>query len=236
MGQRLRRTFTFAIFVAVPLLTQMTQGQSSEPEAARPGWSKLVNLRGGLGYKDNVLLSDVQPVGSPFWLSEAEIFVLGRPLDSTKVSFFATGTDTRYFSAGPVEKEQSLLAQGEVKQTVGAGAEAGLALQYVYMDQIFDTSTTETNGVTQVLGHTLTARPSVRQDFPGDFWVEARGKISRQYFAAPLDDYWEMGHDCFWANNTEIDRKHPWPTKFGSGLMTHGTSLRPPAAPSRIPV
>jgi hypothetical protein len=87
-----------------------------------------------------------------------------------------------------------LLTQVEAKKTLAGGWQPGLALQCFYQDQVLDVSTTETNQeALPVRGQMLTARPGLRLDLGPQGWVAVDAPINAQFFAAPLDDYFEAG-------------------------------------------
>jgi hypothetical protein len=66
--------------------------------------------------------------------------------------------------------------------------------QYYFQDQVLDVSVSETNReAVTVLGHTLSARPTLRVNLPRRLWLELESPVTRQYFDEPLDDYWEAG-------------------------------------------
>ena len=157
-------------------------------------WNYSTALRGGLGYKDNVLLSHTNAQGSAFWMSSAELMVFRLPTHGWQFTFFADATDTRYFNAPTVDNEQVALAVAQLSKDFGRGWKSTLALTYMFQNQVFDNSANYTNqaSVGLVLGHTLTPRWAVRKDF-GPFWVEGELSGTRQWLAAPLDSYWQLG-------------------------------------------
>ena len=54
-----------AAMIAGPLCVYGQEEEELELDLAI--WDRSVNLRGGLGYKDNVLLSNIDRQGSAFW-------------------------------------------------------------------------------------------------------------------------------------------------------------------------
>lgn len=155
---------------------------------------KTVNLRTGVGYKDNVLLSSFQKESSPFWLSQVDIFAARIPQDGVEVSLLVSGDDRRYFTASSLSKEQLLIAHLDLKKKFGPDWEARLSLQYLYSDQVVDASITEQELTSlQVVSHTLGATPVLQRNLPGDNRVELRTGFSRNFFQEPLDDYWQGG-------------------------------------------
>jgi len=159
-----------------------------------PMWNYSVNLRGGIGYKDNVLLSHADAQGSAFWLSAAELLLFRLPSRGWQINIFADFSDARYFDAGSVTDEQSALAVAQVSKNLGLGWKSTVGLNYMYQNQVFDYSQTyATNAsIGQILGHTVTARWALRKAL-GSYWVEGEMIGTRQWLEAPLDDYWQFG-------------------------------------------
>jgi hypothetical protein len=173
---------------------------SEEEEKISP-WDKSISLKGGFGYKDNVLLSSFAPQSSSFTQAGLDLMVLRLPIDNTEFLFFASGEDRRYLHSVGVNKEQTLITQAQLKQALGKGWQAGLSLQYFYLDQVFDVSATEADLATVKLqGHGLTARPSLRQSFGTRDALQLELPLTRQYFISPLDDYWEGGPKLTWEH------------------------------------
>src|SRR5688500_6025384 len=94
-------------------------------------WDKTVNIRGALGYKDNVLLSKSRPQGSAFWQSAVDVMFLRASAEESAgtFSFFATGEDRRYFSSPEVRKEQLVLGQGKFEKPFFSEWKAGMLAQ-----------------------------------------------------------------------------------------------------------
>jgi hypothetical protein len=170
-------------------------GQSAEPDLSLeiPKWDKSINLRAAAGYKDNLTLGNVRTEASPFSSAGLDLMIWRLPIDGPQFNFFITGDDVRYFEGATVDHEDTLIAQAQVKFDLGKRWSAAITLQYLYQDQMLDVSTTEEVHAVKVKGHGLSARPSVRHDFEKRNWVELELGLTRQYLAAPLDDYWEGG-------------------------------------------
>ncbi len=164
-------------------------------EGAVPSpWSAAGDLRAGTGYRSNVQLSSVNPVAAAF-LSGGGDFMLNRiPLDGTGVSILASADYTHFLGAPQVDPESLALARAELKRDLGAGWTAGLAGQYVFMNQVFDVSATEAELSTATAkGSTLTLTPSAAVSLGRNWKLESVLDGSRQLFSAPLDNYWELG-------------------------------------------
>jgi hypothetical protein len=157
-------------------------------------WTRTYDLRTGVGYKDNVLSGHYQKEGSGFWLGGFDLFVLRIPVDGTQISLFLSADDKRYFSSSVIDHEDLALANFEVKRDLSHGWNLGAGLQYLYQDQLFDTSISETNReVIPVVGHAFQVTPFLRKELARHFFVEGRLQMLRQYLEEPLDDYWQGG-------------------------------------------
>src|SRR5262245_9202642 len=97
-------------------LILFSDGAHSAPAAAEDPleklsiWSKSFNLRSGPGYKDNVLLSSVNPQGRAFVGTGVEAFLLRLAADGTQFYFFVSGEDIEYLNRDPVGSERTLIA------------------------------------------------------------------------------------------------------------------------------
>lgn len=157
-------------------------------------WDATGNLRTGVGYKDNLLLSDISPEESGFFRTEAEVMLLRLPLDGHEFFFLGYGEDIRYFSGDEVDSEQVAFGLARYLRQLGQNWKVGTSLQYMFQDQVFDASLTETNrSSVQARGHSFRVTPAARLDMKGRTWVELEAIAGRQLFAEPLDDYWEPG-------------------------------------------
>jgi hypothetical protein len=159
-----------------------------------PLWDHTFNLRLGAGYKDNLLLNRDATESSYLLATTVESLLLRLPVDGRQFTFFLTAEDLRYPEGDQVTKEQFVLARAQGKLEFNDGWQGGLALDYLYQDQVFDVSATETN--TQPLplvGHQVSLRPSLRRQLPRHHWLEGEFLVQRQWFDAPVDDYWESG-------------------------------------------
>ena len=199
-----RRSFSL-LLVAVLVFSALALAASTECSSAASAssriptdkvglWDQTFNLRAGLGYKDNLTLSSVAPEESGFFLSEAEFTLMRLPLDGHELLFLGMLRDVRYFSGEEVDSEQLALVLAQYRRHQGNGWKTGASLRYVYLDQVFDVSVTETNlGSVQVRGHSVRLAPYVRKDLAKQIFIELEPALNRQWFAEPLDDYWEPG-------------------------------------------
>jgi hypothetical protein len=157
-----------------------------------PLWDHAFNLRLGAGYKDNLLLNRDATESSYLLSTTVETLVLRLPVDGRQFTFFLTAEDLRYPDGEQVTKEQLVLARAQGKLEFHDIWQAGLALDYLYQDQVFDVSATETNTEPlPLVGHQISLRPSLRRQLPRHHWIEGEILAQRQWFDAPVDDYWE---------------------------------------------
>jgi len=175
----------------IGLLLLPVRMQAEEP--AFSFWESTVDVRAGAGYKDNVLLSNQNAIGSPFWSTGLELLLARLSTDAREANFFLSGEDIRYLNNGPVDKEQTLISQAQFKQSFTPVWAVGMQFGYLYQNQIFDASTTETVGTVRAVGHTLLMRPTIEWAFTPPYVMELAFPVNRQYFRAPLDNYWEGG-------------------------------------------
>lgn len=158
-----------------------------------PLWYDDYVLRSGFGYKDNLLLSSAARArGSAFWSAGADVMFYRLPSAGWQFHLLASFDHSRYFDehAG-VEGEQSgaVITQGSLN--LGQDWKMSLGVNYLYQDQVLDTTVTQTNQtIGKILGHYLAERVQMRKDFK-PCWFEAEVSLARQWLAAPLDDYWQ---------------------------------------------
>lgn len=182
-----------ALLMVVARLSSQA-GADSDPLMELSPWQQFYNIRESAGYDDNVLLSPLRLGGSGFNRSEIEGTWVRLPLDGTQLSVFLQGEDTRYWSPGLVDKQQTFLGLVNLKRDFSDLWQAGCTAQYLHHDQVFDVSSTELNVTTvQAQANIFTLRPSLRRNFTHDQHVELELEGSRNEFIAPLDDYWEGG-------------------------------------------
>ncbi len=159
-----------------------------------PLWQKSVQLRAGLGYKDNVTLSSFDRQDSAFETLSADAMLFRLPWNNWQVSLMAVGSDTRYLDRSIlVDKEQNAAVSGEFAWFLGRGWKSLSTLQYVFLNQVMDVSTTYgASSPQQVFGHLLSFKEGARKD-AGAWWAELDLSGVRGWFREPLDDYWQAG-------------------------------------------
>ncbi|MDH7503493.1 MAG: hypothetical protein QHJ82_12385 [Verrucomicrobiota bacterium] len=178
------------------LLSGSTCGQpTNEFDLTEPQpWLLSATARAGAGYRDNVLLSAARPQSSAFGLADLEFFAYRLPIDGTEVTFFASGEHKQFTDVCETDKQQLLIASASIKRRLGNVGTAALSVQYFYMDQVFDASTTEFGvGVVVARGHSLSGKPRLDIDLGSRTRLEFEGIVGHQWFESPLDDYLETG-------------------------------------------
>ena len=86
------------------------RGQEFDFPILLPQWDRDLSFRTGAGYRDNIGLSANSPRGSAFVMTGLELILLRLPENGTQFNLFVSGEDIRFFSSGPVDKEQSAFA------------------------------------------------------------------------------------------------------------------------------
>jgi hypothetical protein len=178
--------------------TPASEDASKNSEDLVPGapsiWSQTVDARFSVGHNDNILLDSSASERSVAITGGLEATVVRLPLDGRQVLLTLTGDYIHYPDGQRVGHEAFLLGLAQVKLDFSPRWQAGLDLQYLFLDQVIDTSITETNSsAALVRGHGITVCPSVRHDLPGGFWLELGLAAMRQFLDEPFDDYWEDG-------------------------------------------
>ncbi len=178
------------------MATPGARGQSEDlfKELNIPIWTESADLRGLMGYKDNVLLTYTNARASAFWVSGADLVVFRLPINDWQFSFVASGTDTRYFNGQNVNSEQTAVAAAKITRLYADGWSSGLGANYAYVNQVMDLTAASTNltPITKVLGNTFGADWFARKDFQS-WWAQLDVDCARQLLAAPLDNYWQFG-------------------------------------------
>jgi hypothetical protein len=157
-------------------------------------WVKSVDLRLWSGYKDNVLLSDRNQIGSPFVAGGLDLMFYRLPVNGWEYLILSSSEYWRYLSASKVDQEATAIAQAQVTKTLAERWKLGLAGEYVYFNQVFDSSAfPDLFSSVQVQGHSFTLRPSLRRDLDRGYRLELEVPVNRQEFDQFIDDYWQTG-------------------------------------------
>ncbi len=164
-------------------------------------WDHSVSLRTGMGYKDNVALSSFNVQGSPFFASGLDLLVFRNSSQGDEFLIYVYGEDFRYLSSQVIDQEQTWIAQMQFKKELSSNWRASLGVNYLYQNQMFDSSTSETE-LSSVLakGQRIGLEPGLRAAF-GSNYVELTLNGARQLYEEPLDDYWEAGPKLLLGHN-----------------------------------
>ena len=233
--------FILRLFTALNVLACISLAADNKDEGQDVKvsmWDRTTNLRGAFGYKDNILLSNSNPEQSAFWQTGLDFSLLRIADSGSTISLFFSGEDRRYFSAESINKEQLFLTQAKFSWEIGQNWEAGLPVNYSYIDEVFDASATEQILEPQpVISHRFSVSPYVSYKLPWESTLELKFYGDRQLLNDPLDDYWEYGPQLTWRKTygyrSEVSlsytyRLRPYDTK---GFVTFdfeeipGTSL-----------
>lgn len=157
-------------------------------------WVRTFDPRLRVGFKDNVLLSNRNPVESPFGALGLDLTLYRLPVDGWEYLLLTSGDYVRYFDAGSVNEEALALAQGQINRTFGQGWKLALSAEYLYFNQVFDASTFADELLAiKVEAHSMSLRPSVSKELRQGWRLEAGIAATRQLFQEEIDDYWEFG-------------------------------------------
>jgi hypothetical protein len=157
-------------------------------------WIRSFEPRLWAGYKDNVLLGDQHTVGSPFLAGGLDVTFYKLPVDGWEYLFLASGEYIRYFTVTNVDQEATALAQAQAKKAFGDGWKGGLSAEYIYINQVLDSSSfAEVLVPVPIQAHGITIRPSLAKTLGQNYSVELELPATRQLFREFIDDYWEVG-------------------------------------------
>lgn len=192
-------------------------------------WDKSVTLRGGLGYDDNVLLSTENEQESAFWDSGLELMLFRLPVDRHQFYFFLSAEDRRFLKKEvATNKEQTLIAVTQYDYEVTDKWDAGIGLQYIFQDEVFDVSATEATLTTLPLtAHSVELSPSITRQLSEKDEIELEFAVRRQFFRKPLDDYWEGGPQIAWehayGDRSKLDLTYSFQWRFYDTRTTRNT-------------
>ncbi len=163
----------------------------------------------GVGYKENVLFSEIAPVDSPFayvgveGITTHEFIELGSEWTAMAL------LDNRHFTKGHDLPDETFgLFLTEYGQYVTVDGRISGGLQYVYFKQAFD-ATFDILDPNQI---TLTGQePKLYVDWKAFFWqfeYQATLGASRMYFKNPKNDYetidWELELDYLLGESAKV--------------------------------
>jgi hypothetical protein len=160
-------------------------------------WDLAARLQVGGGYRDNVLLSSIQPENSSFVEATADCSVIRLSEGGSSLSLFMLGEFRRFLEeievdGQPYEHERLLFVTAEGSAPLDDRNTLSATCQYVYQDQVIDASETEAD-LRRVLiqGQTFSFQPAWEHQFAADWKLFVAGTAERQIYAEELDDYWQ---------------------------------------------
>ncbi|MGO8675483.1 MAG: hypothetical protein ACLQVX_06395 [Limisphaerales bacterium] len=157
-------------------------------------WNYGADMRGLMGYKENVFLSHTNRQDSPFWDSGGDFLFYRLPSGNWSLNGLLSGDDIRYFGGQSPTHEETALAVAQATGSFGEHWTSTLGANYAYQDQVMDLNAIEPGqaGTGRVIGNTFTTRSSARGQYaPG--WAELGMDGTRQLLQSPLDSYWQFG-------------------------------------------
>src|SRR5262245_50126532 len=107
---------TASLFLFFEIVAHSAPTPTEDPLEKFSIWSKSFDVRLGMGYKDNVDLSSVNPQGRAFVGIGGEAFLLRLAADGTQFYFFLSGEDMEYLNREPVDSERTLIAVAQWKK------------------------------------------------------------------------------------------------------------------------
>jgi hypothetical protein len=163
------------------------------PSLASLLWDAGLSLRTWGGYKDNPLLSALNPLGSGLVGMGGELMVVRVPADGREVAFFAM-VENVFYVEDQIQPETVAVIDGRFKRRWDDGWSAGVAAEYFYLRQVFDAS--DIVGLPVIVparGQMVALRPMVGRDLGPGWRTELEFEGSRQWLEEPLDSFWDLG-------------------------------------------
>src|SRR5690606_2445065 len=112
------------------------------PDVSALAWDTAVTLRAWGGYNDNPQLSAVRPVGSSFVAGAGDLLIYRIPYDGRELTFFGLLEHIAYLDER-IDAESVAAAEARFRRYWDDGTSAGVALEYLYLNQVFDASELE---------------------------------------------------------------------------------------------
>jgi hypothetical protein len=209
-----------------------------DPTAQISLWTRTTTLRFAQGYKENIFLSHFQQESSFYALSAVDLFFLRVPVDGPQITLFGSFEDQRYYSAPHIGGEQLGFLTGEIRYSLADGWEPFVGTQFVYQDQIFDASVDDIQLQTvRAKGEGVYVTSGVKKSFHTNYYVTIQSQGQRQYFASPLDDYWQGSAKLVagrvYGHGSEVQMTYEWRRRWydtrqqvESGFAIPSTHLR----------
>ena len=210
----------FLLIVLAIMISSMLRAAASDEDLAKlaaeadvslSAWDSVLNVKSGIGYKDNPTLSFTNARTTGLFNNGVDYALIRLPLDDWEFHVVLSGEDERYWqdvgSDGESVTHDDLWAVGsEIKRDLGSNWQVGLGAQYAYENQVLDISTLANQPLqppTKVEGHTINFRPFIQRSLGSNHWVKVEFYGQRQFFdtvdsffyAGPrLSSGWDYGH------------------------------------------
>lgn len=156
-------------------------------------WQQTLKVRTGAGYRDNVLDSPTNALGSALLAGGADYSLIRLPLDGFGVTLFVTGDSFRYLQNVPTHGEDAWIGSAMVKKYFADNWQAGFEAREQYEDERAYALSTNGVSVAEITGNFVTAQPFVRYDFNANWWLQTDFPATRALVDAPLDNTWNYG-------------------------------------------
>jgi len=159
-----------------------------QKEAAAPGLDYAADLSIAFGYRTNVTLSAFDTRDSAFVSGAASVFLATDPTADWRARAVAFYERTAFLDLPDIDDE--VLAYGSLRGERAMAKQAwGAQLQYVYLDQFFDASTSSTLIFNQRLQvHELTGSVFWNRDLADDLLLELIAGAERTEVSDSTDD------------------------------------------------
>lgn len=170
----------------------MPSRASAVPESP---WTLDLNLRLDGGQRDNVLLSAVREERSYLIGTELEVMALHLPESGdSNFYWYLSGQNDFYPEVKSGDRESTVLTQSQYVLQRPSGLSLGASVQYLYLDQAYDVSITDTDSTqTRLRLHQVELRPFVKQPLSESRELQFDVPVRRAFFGDSTDDYTEPG-------------------------------------------
>ncbi len=183
-------------------------------------WDEQTSLESGVGYKDNVLLSALNPQGSGFFINGLNAVVVRVPLDGWQIVASIVGDDIRYWRDVGTSGEDLFISSLRIQRDLPDGWQTGLEARGLFENRVLDIKTSQGVPATALVkGYAITAKPWVRKSLTDRLRLKLEMPVTRWYLNSPLDNYWDIGPvlsvECEFGERTEVS----W--RYGASYQPH---------------
>lgn len=154
-------------------------------------WDTTARVTTGLGYRENVLRSSIDPESSTFFNTSVNASLMRFMENGAFVTCFILFDDTQYIEAPSVDYERFFSATLQAATPVGPDDEWGGQVNYLYQHHVVDLSETETLRSHLLMdGYTYMLRPYWKHAFDGGWAVQCETEVLRQLYSGEVSGYW----------------------------------------------